>query len=482
MSVKFPDTITFSGHDAPSRVEADIYDLEVVGDLPQDLAGTWYRCGPDPQYPPFMGDDIYINGDGMMSMFRFQGGHADFKSRYVRTERFLAERKARRSLFGLYRNAYTDHPSVAGLGRGTANTTAVWHAGRLFALKEDSRPYEIDPDTLETRGIFDWGGRLRTKTVSAHPKIDPQTGEMLFYGYEASGEASRDMAFCIADRDGNLVKEEWFEAPYVGMVHDFAVTAEHAVFPIIPAIADLERLKAGGLHWMTDLRKDTFVGVLPRSGVAADMRWFRRPGGQSFHTINAFSEGDKVHLDLLVSEINPFPYVPDISGAPYDPERAAPVPMRWTMDLSRAEARIEERPLAQVSGDVPRLDERFVGRPYRYTYMGMVDPTRAMVKSGPIGVGFNMAGRLDVATGETSIWFGSDTDGFQEPIFVPSGPEQGQGYLLSVIERHAGIESDVGVFDATAVHNGPIAILRVPMRLRMAFHGCWVPESARKQR
>jgi carotenoid cleavage dioxygenase len=318
--------------------------------------------------------------------------------------------------------------------------------------------------------------------VSAHPKIDPQTGEMLFYGYEASGEASRDMAFCIADRDGNLVKEEWFEAPYVGMVHDFAVTAEHAVFPIIPAIADLERLKAGGLHWMTDLRKDTFVGVLPRSGVAADMRWFRRPGGQSFHTINAFSEGDKVHLDLLVSEINPFPYVPDISGAPYDPERAAPVPMRWTMDLSRAEARIEERPLAQVSGDVPRLDERFVGRPYRYTYMGMVDPTRAMVKSGPIGVGFNMAGRLDVATGETSIWFGSDTDGFQEPIFVPSGPEQGQGYLLSVIERHAGIESDVGVFDATAVHNGPIAILRVPMRLRMAFHGCWVPESARKQR
>jgi carotenoid cleavage dioxygenase-like enzyme len=482
MTVQFPNTITFTGHDAPSRIEADIFDLEVEGELPRDLAGTWYRCGPDPQYPPFMGDDVYINGDGMLSMFRFEDGHVDFKSRYVRTERFLAERKARRSLFGLYRNAYTDHPSVAGLNRTTANTTAIWHGGRLLALKEDSRPYEIDPDTLATIGVFDWGGRLRTKTVSAHPKIDPQSGELLFYGYESSGDGSRDMAFCVADRDGNLVKEEWFEAPYAAMVHDFAVTHEYAIFPIFPAITDVKRLQAGGLHWMTDLSKDSYVGVLPRSGTAKDIRWFRRPGGQSFHTINAYSEGSKVYLDLLLSEINPFPYVPDVSGSPYDPEKAAPVPTRWTMDLSRSDERIDERPLAKISGDVPRLDERFVGRDYRYAYMGMVDPTRAMVKSGPIGAGFNMAGRLDVTTGEAQIWFGSDTDGFQEPIFVPSGPQEGHGYLLAVVERHAEGRADVGVFDAAAVHKGPIAVIRLPMRLRMAFHGCWVPAGARTPR
>ncbi|HEX3990464.1 MAG TPA: carotenoid oxygenase family protein [Acetobacteraceae bacterium] len=482
MTLRFPDTVGFSGHDAPSRIEADIFDLEVHGQLPPDLAGTWYRCGPDPQYPPLMGDDVYINGDGMMSMFRFADGHVDYKSRYVVTERFLAERKARRSLFGLYRNSFTDHPSVAGVNRTTANTTAIWHAGRLLALKEDSRPYEIDPDTLATRGVYDWGGHLRTKTVSAHPKIDPHTGELLFYGYESSGDGSRDMAFCVADRSGKLVKEEWFEAPYAAMVHDFAVTEKYAIFPIFPAITDLERMRAGGPHWMTDLSRKSYIGVLPRDGTAQDLRWFSRPGGQSFHTINAYSEGTTVHLDLLLSEINPFPYVPDVSGAPYDPQKAAPIPTRFSMDLAGGDATIQERPLGPISGDVPRMDERFVGRDYRYAYMGMVDPTRAMVKSGPIGVGFNMAGRLDVTTGETHTWFGDDTDGFQEPIFVPSGAQEGQGYLLAIVERHAEHRADVGVFDAAAVHNGPLAIVRLPMRLRMAFHGCWVPASERSAR
>ena len=151
---------------------------------------------PDPQFPPRLGDDIYISGDGMISMFRFEDGHVDYKSRYVRTERFLAERKARRALFGAYRNRFTDDPVVAGVDRTVANTSPVWHAGRLFALKEDGLPYEIDPETLDTLGRCDWDGRLKTQTVSAHPKVDPRTGELLFFGYESSGDASRDMSFC----------------------------------------------------------------------------------------------------------------------------------------------------------------------------------------------------------------------------------------------------------------------------------------------
>ena len=74
----------------------------------------------------------------------------------VRTERFVAERNARRSLFGDYRNPYTNHPSVEGVDMGTANTTALFHAGKLFALKEDSRPVIIDPDSLETVGRWDF--------------------------------------------------------------------------------------------------------------------------------------------------------------------------------------------------------------------------------------------------------------------------------------------------------------------------------------
>ena len=157
--LRFPDIPLYRGYSAPSRIEADVYDLEIDGAIPAALVGTYYRACADPQYPPLLGTDIFINGDGMIHMLRLGGGgdgrpgdvrprHADLRTRYVRTEKFLAERSARRALFGAYRNPYTDDPSVDGVNRGTANTSVCWHGGRLFALKEADRPMELDPETL----------------------------------------------------------------------------------------------------------------------------------------------------------------------------------------------------------------------------------------------------------------------------------------------------------------------------------------------
>ena len=475
MTKPFPETMAFAGYNAPSRVEADIYDLVVEGDLPAGLNGAWYRMTPDPQYPPKQGDDFFISGDGMISMFRFEDGHVDYKSRYVRTERFMAERKARRALFGAYRNRFTDDESVQGMDRTVANTSPIWHAGRLLASKEDAHPYEIDPQTLETRGRHDWGGKLKSLTVSAHPKTDPRTGELLFYGYESAGDATRDMSFCVADASGRLVSEEWFEAPYPGMVHDFAITEDYVVFPIFPTITDLDRMKAGGLHWMSDVSQDCWVGVIPRKTGVKDLRWFKRPGGQFFHVINAWDEGGKITLDLCVSQTNSFPFIPDVSGAPYDPAAASTLPSRWTLDLERNDEHIDERLIAPVPGDVPRIDDRRIGQRYRQAWMGMVDPTRAIHLSGPVGGGFNLVGRLDMDTGETDAWYGGDNDAFQEPQFVPEGTGELDGYILSVIERHGQNLSDVGVFRAGKMADGPIAVIRLPLRLRGAVHGCWVP-------
>lgn len=474
MTANFPATASFSGYNAPSRVEADIFDLVVEGELPAAIRGTWYRMTPDPQYPPMLGDDVYISGDGMISSFRFENGHVDYKSRYVRTERFLAERAARRSLFGAYRNPFTDDPAVAGVDRTVANTSPIFHAGRLFAIKEDGLPYEVHPETLETIGRCDWGGALRSQTVSAHCRVDPLTGELLLYGYEASGDGSRDMAYATVGADGVLRDEQWFEAPYAGMVHDFAITTDYLIFPIFPTIVELDRLKAGGPHWMSDIAQDCWVGVVPRRGDVRDMRWFRRPGGQAFHVINAWNEGGMIQLDLCVSETNSFPFIADVSGDPYDPRRASTMPSRWTIDLTRNGDGIEERVFGSLPGDVPRIDDRLIGRRYRQSWMGMVDPGRAFRPSGPVGAGFNMVGRLDADTGETDAWYGSDEESFQEPQFVPTGPGEGEGYVLSVIERHDVQLSDVGVFRAGAMAAGPIARIQLPLRLRGAVHGCWV--------
>ena len=135
----------FRGPFAPLRAEIDLVDCEVEGKLPADLAGTFYRVGPDFQYPPEC-RNIPFDGEGHVGMFRFANGHVDYRSRYVRTQRYKAQAAAREALFGTYRNPYTDDPRVKGLSRGTANTAVVFHHGKLLAFKEDSPPVVMDPD------------------------------------------------------------------------------------------------------------------------------------------------------------------------------------------------------------------------------------------------------------------------------------------------------------------------------------------------
>src|SRR5690606_13275170 len=107
MSVRFPANPAFTGFNAPFRAEAEIFDLEVEGELPRDLDGAFYRVQPDFLYPPIFPGDVPFNGDGHVSMFRFADGHVDFRCRFVRTQRYKAQREARRALFGMCRNRDT---------------------------------------------------------------------------------------------------------------------------------------------------------------------------------------------------------------------------------------------------------------------------------------------------------------------------------------------------------------------------------------
>ena len=229
---QFPNTPEYTGLNTPIGEEYEIGSLAVEGRIPPDVEGVFFRAVPDPAFPPFVEDGgAVLSADGMVSAVRFAGGKVGFSIRYVQTERHRAEVAAGRALFGKYRNLYTDKPEARGLDRTVANTTPVWHAGRLLMTKEDGRPYRVDPRSLETLGRHDFGGRLKSETVTAHVRIDPETGEMFFFGYEADGLASTKVAYCIADKQGNLIREQWFDAPYCALMHDFVVTERHALFP-----------------------------------------------------------------------------------------------------------------------------------------------------------------------------------------------------------------------------------------------------------
>ncbi len=165
---------------APTAAPRSISTIARSRALPSDLDGVFYRVGPDPQYPKpdkYAGD-IPFDGEGHVSMFRIKDGHVDYRTRYAQTQRWKAQHEARRSLFGMYRNPMTDDPSVQGLSRGTANTQLFVHHGKLLVFKEDSPPVAMDPLTLETiDDYYTFGGKLQSQTHTAHPKIDPYTGE-----------------------------------------------------------------------------------------------------------------------------------------------------------------------------------------------------------------------------------------------------------------------------------------------------------------
>src|SRR6185312_13617000 len=106
--VRFPDIELYRGWGAPMRTECEIHGLELAqGAIPATLAGALYKAGPDRQYPSGRSDDIFIDGEGMIHMFRFKDNQVDYLSRWVRTERYERQYAAKRSLFGRYRNRYT---------------------------------------------------------------------------------------------------------------------------------------------------------------------------------------------------------------------------------------------------------------------------------------------------------------------------------------------------------------------------------------
>jgi carotenoid cleavage dioxygenase-like enzyme len=450
---RYPNTVQFTALNRPVQLEVTARNLEVEGAIPPEVQGAFFR-------------------------FLFENGSVDYDIRYVRTARFEAERKARRSLFGKYRNPFTDLPEAKGLDRTVANTTPIWHAGRLLMTKEDGHPYQVDPNTLETRGSFDYEGKLKSATMTAHPRVDPVTGEMFFFGYEAGGLCTTDVAYCISDADGRLKSEQWFKIPYVASMHDFCITEKYAIFPVYPTIAKLERLKAGGAHWAHEQDVDSWVGIMPRYGKVEEMRWFKGPKGVScFHMINAFDDGNVVHMDQCMTETNAFPFMREAGGIQKNQWEIQGGLTRWSFDMSKPG---ESFGISMVGppGDLPRLKDADQGRPYDVAWLPSMNPQAKgpPLAGGPVGTAFNALLRVDMRTGRVDAMGLDPGMAINEPVHVPSSKPGHNGYLICILDRQVGedFKSELVIIDADNIAAPPLARVKLPVPLRPQVHGWWV--------
>jgi carotenoid cleavage dioxygenase-like enzyme len=474
----FPDTMSFTGFNTPSRIEADIADLDVDGEIPAELEGAFYRVQPDPQFPPRLGDDIAFNGDGLIARFHLHNGQCDFRQRWAKTDKWKLEKAAGKGLFGAYRNPLTDDPAVAGEIRGTANTNAFLFGGKLWALKEDSPALVMNPATMETDGYTRFADKMTGQTFTAHPKIDPDTGNMIAFGYAAAGLCTDDVTYYEVTPEGALVRELWFKAPYYCMMHDFAITPDYALFHIVPSIGSWERLEKGLPHFGFDTTMPVYLGVLPRREGASseDIRWFKRDNCFASHVMNAFQEGSKIHFDIPEAKNNMFPFFPDVHGEPFNGMEAMSHLTRWTVDMaSNSDVFESVTRLTETAAEFPRIDERRQGKPYRFGWMLEMDMARPVeLKGGSAGgLLMNCLFLIDHETGREQHWWCGPVSSLQEPCFIPRGRGEGDGWIVMVCNRLEEHVSDLLLFDALDIEKGPIATIHVPIRLRFGLHGNW---------
>jgi carotenoid cleavage dioxygenase len=453
-----------SGNFAPLATEDDFSDLPVVGALPESLRGTLVRNGPNPQFAPRDPNYHWFLGDGMLHAFRISDGKVSYSNRYVRTPKWEAEHRAGHALFGSWGNPMTTDPDYIGKDSGIANTNIVWHANRLLALEEAHQPFAVDPRTLAPEGYVPLA--KAAERFTAHPKIDPETGEMLFFGYGVGDvPLSAGMAYGVVDADGNTTRLDRFEAPFASMVHDFMVTRGHVMFPVLPLTLSLPRAMTGLPPVAWEPEQGACVGVMVRNAPIESIRWFKADACYVFHVMNAWEEGARLFADVM--EYPHAPLFPNADGSRGAPAQA--VLVRWMFDLASTSDTIMRTVLDDMPGEFPRIDDRRAGLAYRHGWFAANSRTETEVR-------FNTIAHIDAVGGREDAFVLPKGDMTSEPVFVPRANDapEGEGWLLAVVYRGAEDRSDLVVLDAQNVAAGPLATASLPRRVPFGFHGNWI--------
>jgi len=426
---------------APVTEESTVSDLRVTGTIPSSLSGLYVRNGSN---SPTGRSPHWFLGDGMVHSLRIERGKASwYRNRYVATT--LHERGQSFAEAG-----------VPGGDITQSNVALVHHAGHLLTLGEVGFPYELATKDLSTVGPYDFGGQLTT-WMTAHPKIDPATGQMHFFGY---GFTEPLLTYHVADAEGTLLSSQPIDIPVATMIHDFAVTETDVVFWLGPVLFGRDGSVPGFPYYWDPEGGPTRVGVMPLGGPTSEMRWVDMDPSFVFHGTNAWRDGDDVvvQVNKLASAFGP--------DGDLVPSRLT----EWRIGTGDDALTLHQEQLNDVDMDLPSIDRHHTGRPHRHAWYATTD------EDGPYG--FEFAGTLhrDTRTGREQRWEPGPLERAGEVVFVAAGRGEGEGWLLTFAYDRTTDTSHLAILDAQDVAAGPVARVHLPVRVPFGFHGLWLGE------
>ncbi len=496
------------GNFRPVREESTADTLKVIGSLPNDLCGMFVRNGPNPQFPP-LGQYNWFDGDGMLHGVRIKNGQASYRNRYVRTRGYEIEREAGKSIwkgimeprqgniaikhifwqqrsFNLFKDlsllawefiprsvksliAEVSGDAVNGkqkdnsleLFKNTANTGVVWHAGQLLGLWEGGVPHAIEIPELETIGPQTYGGKLAS-AFTAHPKVDPSTGEMLFFGY--SPIVRPYLHYGIVSAEGKLLRTVPIDLPLGVMMHDFAITEHYTIFLDLPLTFSAKRMQRGEPMLMFERDLPSRFGIIPRYGDNSTIRWFEAPACYISHTLNAYEDGEEVVLVACRLSST----VLGLGEKPDDPDADIPRLHQWRFNLSTGTVR--EEILDDVPSEFPQINEQLLGRPTQYGYTARKAKAPTFLCDALIKYDFSRGKSQMHELGKGR--YGGDA------VFVPrpGAIAEDDGWLVSFVYDEGKETSELVVMNAQDITASPVAHVLIPERVPYGFHGAWISE------
>lgn len=448
--------------------EESVFDgMQVIGEIPADLNGVYLRNGPNARYKPG-GRYHWFDGDGMLHAAHFDRGRVTYRNKWVRTEGFNAEEKAGRSqYFGVFdtQKNRRDKPM-----KDTANTDVIGHAGvAVTSWYLAGEVHLVHPITLATIGKADYAGGIRGK-FSAHPKVDEQTGDLLYFDY---WNEAPYMSYGVIGADGKTRHQVPVELPGPRLPHDMAITEHYSILHDLPLFYDADALRAGRHKVAFHPEIPTRFGVIPRFGAADSIRWFEAEPCFIYHVVNAWEEGDEV---VMVGCRYVVPR--DARGAMDAPRMAKQIAHlqmqarlhRWRFNLKTGATR-EEAIDPERNVEFPSWNNWLTGRRTRYSY------SMAQTFEQPHFTGLV---KHNTDTGAAQTWSDGPEQWYSEAPYAPKDAPKNapagedDGYVVSFVWNGREHRTELQVFDAKDVARGPVARVIVPQRVPAGFHATWM--------
>ena len=449
---------------APVFEEIVANNLEVIGEIPQDINGAYMRNGPNPKYTP-IGHYHWFDGDGMVHALYIQDGKAIYKNKWVKTIDYKKDDKAGKALWdGVMGNMKNNEMNKRLPLKDTANTAVFFHNKYLYAgWYMCGEAYKMDPWTLDTFGTTSFGDTLKTG-IMAHVKVDQQTDEVMFFDY---GPTPPFLTYGIL-KDNKVTHFCEIDIPGPRIPHDMAITKNYSILMDLPLVMDEDALANGRSKIVFKQNLQSRFGILPRYGSNKDVKWFATNPCYIYHVVNAWEENDEIVLDVCLNE------KPNPQKGVKDPVEKLKAYLRLEAHYHRYRFNLKtgqtkEEYIDDRLTEFPMINAYKQGEKTRYSYHQKFDISDTIRFEGVI--------KYDTKTDSSQTYlYGEGCFGSESPFIPRKGAtDEDDGYIVSFITNANTKKSEARILDAKNIGSEPLAIIKLPQRVPLGFHACWIP-------